>query len=123
MVHVRTVRDARGALSVAGLPFAAARVFWIYDVPSEARRGGHAHKTTAEVVFCVAGAFTMTVDDGRVRRSVRLERRDEGLVIPAGVWCELTDFEAGTVVLVFASEPYEPKGYINTYSEYKRIRA
>lgn len=122
LLRVPTVRDARGALSIAelegALPFVARRVFWIYDVPEGAQRGGHAHRTCHEVVFCLSGAFTMVIDDGRTRRAQRIDRADEGIVVAAGVWCELGAFAPGTVLLVFASEPYAPEGYINSYTDY-----
>ena len=88
--------DVRGTLCVAeilsDIPFAVGRVFWITDVPEGEERGGHAHRTCHEAVFAVSGGFDIDVDDGQEKRTFRMRRADEGIVIPAGVWCRLHDF-------------------------------
>lgn len=114
--------DDRGSLSFAEgahhIPFQIERVFWIYGVPDGKTRGGHSHSESAEVVIPVTGAFTMMVDDGNTRISVRLDSPRKGILIPPGVWCDLRDFAPGTVCVVFASHPYNAAGYINDYSQY-----
>lgn len=116
------VADERGALAFAQggehVPFAIARTFWIFDVPPGQTRGGHAHCECVEAVFAVSGAFTMVVDDGKRRSELRLAGPAEGILIPAGLWCELRDFEPGTVVAVLASHAYNPDGYIHDYGAY-----
>lgn len=122
LIAIPNVIDERGGLVFAEadslIPFPVQRVFWIYDVPREAVRGGHAHWVCSEFVVPVTGAFTMVVDDGQRRAKVRLERPDEGILIPAGVWCELCDFEPGTVVVVMASHHYDAGGYVHDYADY-----
>lgn len=122
IIDVPVVRDDRGALSFAeagkDIPFDVKRVFWIYDVPGDKRRGGHSHNTCSEVVFAVSGSFTMLVDDARVRVGVRMNVRNKGIVIPAGMWCELCDFAEGTVLVVLASQEYDAKGYTHNYDEF-----
>ena len=124
LIPIPSVSDERGVLAFAtggvGIPFPVARVFWIYDVPETQHRGGHAHRTCAEVVFAVRGSFTMCVDDGTSRSEVCLSEPTEGILIPAGVWCELKDFEPGTVLVVLASHSYDAEGYINDYEEYRK---
>ncbi len=114
--------DERGTLAFLEggehLPFSVKRVFWIYGVPAGKTRGGHAHRTCAEALFPVAGAFTVEVDDGVCRRTVRMDRPDRGVLIPAGVWCNLTDFSAGAVCVVMASHPYDAEGYIHKYEDF-----
>ena len=114
--------DDRGALAFAEgahqIPFQIERVFWIYGVPDSKTRGGHSHSESAEVVVPVSGSFNMMVDDGANRTVVHMDSPRKGILIPPGVWCELSDFTAGTVCVVFASHPYNASGYINDYSEY-----
>lgn len=114
--------DDRGFLSFAEgaheIPFQIERVFWIYGVPQGKTRGGHSHSESAEVVIPVSGAFNMMVDDGTHRTTVRMDSPRKGILVPPGVWCDLRDFEPGTVCVVFASHPYNASGYINDYSEY-----
>ncbi|MBQ8051214.1 MAG: FdtA/QdtA family cupin domain-containing protein [Bacteroidaceae bacterium] len=122
IIPIPAVRDERGALAFAEagrtIPFDVRRVFWIYDIPQEAQRGGHAHWTCSEVVVAVRGAFTMLLDDGCERREVRMDSPEKGLLVRAGVWCELKDFDPGTVLVVMASHPYDPEGYVHDYEEF-----
>ncbi len=124
LISIPSVTDARGTLTFATalreVPFDIERVFWIHGVPKGQSRGGHAHNVCSEVVVPVAGAFTMILDDGRARASVRMQRPDQGILVPAGMWCELTDFQPGTVLAVMASHPYDAAGYINDYEQYKQ---
>ena len=122
LVSIPHVGDERGDLAFAEaqgtIPFGIQRVFWVYDIPAEVKRGGHAHRTCSEVVVPITGAFTMMVDDGRARAEVRMESPSEGILIPAGVWCELKDFAPGTALVVMASERYDATGYVHDYSTY-----
>ncbi|MCF0199563.1 MAG: FdtA/QdtA family cupin domain-containing protein [Bacteroidaceae bacterium] len=123
LIRIPSVSDERGCLSVVedggqAVPFAVRRVFWIYDVPGTSCRGSHAHRTCSEVVFPVTGGFTMLIDNGRERDVVRLDKANEGIYIPAGVWCELRDFDPGTALVCLASEPYDAAGYIHDYNQY-----
>lgn len=122
LIRIPCVRDERGALAFAEvqrvIPFDVERVFWIYDVPKDVCRGGHAHWTCHELVVPVNGAFTVVLDDGQMRSEIRMERPDEGVLIPAGVWCELRDFAPGTVLLVMASQDYQPEGYVHDYTAF-----
>ena len=114
--------DDRGALSFAEgahhIPFQIERVFWIYGVPQGKTRGGHSHSESSEVVVPVSGGLNMMVSDGTHQAVVRLDSPRKGILIPPGVWCDLRDFEPGTVCVVFASHPYNASGYINDYNEY-----
>lgn len=115
--------DERGCLSIAEarrqVPFAIERVFWIYDVPEGGVRGAHSHSECAEVVVPVHGAFDMTVDDGFTKVTVHLDSPHVGILIPAGVWCQLSNFARGTVCVVMASHPFNASAYIHDYSVYK----
>ncbi len=126
LIDIPMAKDERGALSFATagreIPFEVKRVFWIHDIPARARRGGHSHNTCSEVAVAVSGAFRMVVDDGRVRQDIWLDSPQKGILIPAGMWCELTDFQPGTVVLVLASHPYDATGYCNKYDEFLKMQ-
>ena len=126
LIDLPQVADERGALVFAegerGVPFAVRRVFWIHSVPRGARRGGHAHRTCAEVVVAVTGGFSMVLDDGVRRTRLELDSPARGVLVAPDVWCELCDFQPGTVLVVLASEPYEPRGYVHCYDEYLKLR-
>lgn len=113
--------DSRGSLSVlesTALPFAVQRVFWIHQVPEEAERGGHAHRTCHELLFALSGSLHITVTDGREEYTAALDAPCKGLLIPAGIWCKLHDFSQHTTVLCLASEPYQAEGYIHSFDNY-----
>ncbi len=115
--------DTRGRLTFlegnVHLPFAVERVFWITDVPSDVMRGGHAHWTCHEVVFAAKGSFEIEVDDGELCRTLTIDNPKTGILIPAGVWCELRHFAAGTVCVVMASTAYDATGYAHDRASWK----
>ena len=90
------VVDPRGNLTVAEnmkeIPFHISRVYWTYDVPSGSFRGGHAHKHCREVIVAVSGSFTITLDNGREKKSYTLNRPYQGLLVDTDIWRTLDDF-------------------------------
>ncbi|MCR5820621.1 MAG: FdtA/QdtA family cupin domain-containing protein [Bacteroidaceae bacterium] len=127
MVELPDMLDERGRLNFlqGGLdvPWEIKRVFWITDVPDGQTRGGHSHRTCHEAVFPVAGSFDITVSDGVHEVRVRMDDARFGIVIPAGIWCNLEHFAPGTVCLAVASEEYDASGYINDFDEFLGSRA
>ena len=118
------VKDLRGNLSVGeferSVPFRPKRYFLVFDVPSKEVRGEHAHKRCDQFLICVRGACAVVVDDGTQRRQLTLDRPNLGLHIPAGVWGIQYKYTADAVLLVFASEYYDPDDYIRSYPEFQR---
>lgn len=117
--------DERGVLTfVEGrvLPFAVKRIFWISSVPKGKKRGGHAHRTCSEVVFAATGSFCIHLSDGIKHTTIRISSPGDGVVVPAGVWCDLDEFSADCVCVVAASQAYDPQGYINSYEAYLEYR-
>ena len=116
------IRDLRGNLtfieSNRQVPFSIARVFYLYDVPTEADRGAHAHKALHQFLICLAGSFDVDLDDGREKRKVHLNRPWKGLHVPPMIWAAEVNFDPGTVCLVLASAPYDEKDYIRDYQDY-----
>ena len=100
------------------VPFEIARVFYLYDIPGGESRGGHAHKGLEQLIVSVMGSFSVELDDGRRRKSVRLNRAYYGLFVPRMIWRELVDFSSGAICMVFASRPYEEGEYIRSYDEF-----
>lgn len=120
-VELPTFRDARGVLSViegANLPFPIHRFYFVHSVPTGTIRGGHAHKREEELILALAGRFRIDVDDGSERRSFELDRPESGLLVPRMLWHELTEFSAGAVCAVLASEVYDPEDYYSSYEEF-----
>jgi len=124
LIGVPAFRDDLGALGVverdSPFPFPIKRVYFLYDVPSIAVRGSHAHKKLSQLIVAVSGSFRVNLDDGRDTRQYELKSPDTGLTVPPGYWRTLTDFSAGSAALVFASEEYDPDDYIRNYDEFLR---
>lgn len=114
--------DRKGNLSVVEngktVPFDVKRIYYLYDVPGGAERGAHAHKELFQLLIAASGCFTITLDDGNVKRTFTLNRPYQGLLIVPGIWRELNDFSSGAVCLVLASEKYDASDYIRDYDEF-----
>jgi hypothetical protein len=104
------------------IPFEIERVYYVYDVVRGASRGGHAHRALQQLVVAVMSRFVVTLDDGRDRRSVELDRADQGLYIPPMMWRELEQFSSGAVCVVLASLPYDEGDYIRDRAEFVELR-
>jgi acetyltransferase-like isoleucine patch superfamily enzyme/dTDP-4-dehydrorhamnose 3,5-epimerase-like enzyme len=121
------IKDMRGDLSVGEferqIPFAPKRYFIVLNVPSQEVRGEHAHRRCHQFLVCVKGSCRVVVDDGRNRRELALDRPHLGLHIPPMVWGVQYKYSADAVLLVFASEYYDPDDYIRDYDELKGLLA
>ncbi|MFT3795815.1 sugar 3,4-ketoisomerase [Flavobacterium sp.] len=100
------------------LPFAVKRVYYLYDIPSGAERGGHSHIEQQEFLVAVAGSFDVILDNGSEKVSVTLNKPDKGLLIGTGTWRELNNFSAGAVCLVMNSGLFDEADYIREYEDY-----
>ena len=118
--------DRKGNISVVEnskeIPFEVKRAYYLYDVPGGESRGGHAHKELSQLIIAASGSFTVTLDDGRVKRTFTLNRPYQGLYVVPGIWRTLDDFSSGAVCLVLASHGYDTKDYIRNYDEFIRYK-
>ncbi|MAL60713.1 MAG: hypothetical protein CMC14_11775 [Flavobacteriaceae bacterium] len=113
--------DGRGNLSViekAIIPFEIKRVYYLYDVPSDSSRGGHAHIKLQQFLIALSGSFDVVLDDGREKQTITLNRPNKGLYIPNGIWRELDNFSAGAVCLSLVSDVYKEEDYIREYNQF-----
>ena len=113
----------RGNLSVIEkniIPFAIKRVYYLYDVPSGAERGGHAHKNLQQFLIALSGSFDVVLNDGKQEKIITLNKPSQGLLITNRIWRELCNFSSGAVCLVVASEVYIEEDYIRDFDEFVR---
>lgn len=117
-IEIPRITDPRGNLAVlesSYLPFDIKRVFYLYDVPSGSKRGGHALKTTSQLLIPLSGSFELVLKDGMNETSIFLNDPIKGVLIPPMTWREMTNFSAGAVCLVLASEEFSEEDYIREW--------
>ncbi|MBP7689386.1 MAG: WxcM-like domain-containing protein [Thermoflexales bacterium] len=100
------------------IPFDIKRVYYLYDVPGGAMRGGHAHKALHQLIIAMSGSFDVLVDDGSQRKRFHMNRSYYGLYVCPMIWRELDNFSSGAVCLVLASEMYDESDYFREYSAF-----
>ena len=105
------------------LPFDISRIYYIYDVPGGAERGGHSHKECASLIVAVSGSFNVELSDGITKHVFTLNRPNIGLYIAPGIWRELNNFSSGSVALSIASHKYTPEDYVYDYNEFIELTA
>ena len=126
LIEIPKIIDPRGNLSVIEnqtVPFEIKRVYYLYDVPSGAFRGGHAHKNQHEVLIALSGSFEVVLDDGGQKETVMLNKPNIGLLIPTMIWRELQNFSSGSVCLVLASDVFDEADYIRDYQQFKSFKS
>jgi len=119
IIDIPKVDSDKGSLSFLEssnqIPFKIKRVYFTYDIPSGAERGGHAHKHLYQIIIAASGSFTVLVDDGKNKKNIFLNNPSKGLLIVPGIWREINAFSSGSVVLVMASELFDEEDYIREY--------
>ncbi len=127
IIDLPKISDPRGNLTfVEGrnhIPFDIQRVYYLYDVPGGAERGGHAHKKLQQLIIAMSGSFDVVLDDGKEKRRVHLNRSYNGLYVCPMIWRELDNFSSGSVCMVLASNRYDEADYYRDYAEFIKARS
>ena len=126
-IDVPRVTDPRGDLtfieSGTHVPFEIARVYYLYNVPVDSERGGHAHRRLRQIVFALSGSFRLNLNDGGQTESITLRDPAAGLLIEPYTWREIDQFSQGAVLMVLASEAYDEAEYIRDFGEFEQLIA
>lgn len=125
LIEIPKIEDPRGNLSViegSTIPFDIKRVYYLYDVPSGAERGGHSHINQHEILIALSGSFDVVLNDGVNERKITLNKPNFGLLIVNEIWRELVNFSSGSVCLVVSSAIFEEKDYIRDFDEFKLFK-
>jgi hypothetical protein len=124
IIELPKISDPRGNLTfIEGgqhIPFDIKRVYYLYDVPGGAERGGHAHKALSQLIVAMSGSFDVVLDEGGEKKRFHLNRSYQGLYVCPMMWRELDNFSSGSVCMVLASNIYEELDYYRDYNEYLR---
>jgi len=127
IIQLPKILDRRGNLSVIEeeqqVPFQIKRTFWIYDVPGDSQRGGHAYKESEELIVALSGSFDVVLDCGAGEKQVyHLNRSYYGLYVPKMVWREMQNFSTNALALVVSSTEYDAEDYIRDYETFKALK-
>lgn len=121
-VDLPRITDPRGNLTFVEsnrhIPFAIQRVYYLYDVPGGAQRGGHAHKALHQLIIAMSGSFDVHLDDGHTKKIVHMDRSYYGLYICPMIWREIDNFSSGAVCMVLASNYYDESDYYREYDQF-----
>lgn len=126
LIDLPKIHDPRGNLTfIEGgyhIPFDIQRVYYLYDVPGGAERGGHAHKGLHQLIIAMSGSFDVMLDDGTEKRRFHLNRSYTGLYVCPMIWRELNNFSSGSVCMVLASNKFDEDDYYRNYATYLEAR-
>lgn len=126
IIHFNKIQNRAGNLTSItnsiDIPFPIKRVYYLYDVPGGESRGAHAHRSIEQIIIAASGGFDVTIDDGKNKKTVSLNRSYMGFHLKPGMWRELNNFSTGAICLVLASEPYSAEDYIRSYKEFQEFK-
>lgn len=122
IINLPKIADPRGNLTfIEGgrhVPFQIQRVYYLYDTPGGAERGGHAHKGLHQLIVAMSGSFDVILNDGRKKKRFHLNRSYYGLYVCPMIWRELDNFSSGSVCMVLASNFYDESDYYRNFKEF-----
>lgn len=122
IIDLPKISDPRGNLTYIEsnnhIPFDIERVYYLYDVPGGAERGGHAHKALHQLIIAMSGSFDVVIDDGQEKKRIHLNRSYSGLYVCPMIWRELDNFSSGSVCMVLASNVYDENDYFRDYDTF-----
>lgn len=121
IIEIPKIEDIRGNIAVIEnevIPFEIKRVYYLFDVPSSAKRGGHSHINQLELLLPLSGSFDVALNDGNEKRTITLNKPDKGLLIKSNIWRELENFSSGAVCLVIASGVFDEEDYIRDFEKF-----
>lgn len=122
LVDIPVINDYRGNLSFIesnkNIPFDIKRIYYLYDVPSGAERGGHGHKNLHQLIVAISGSFDIHLDDGVNTKTIHLSRANKGLYICPMIWREIDNFSGNSVCIVLASDFYSESDYFRDYDKF-----
>lgn len=127
LIELPKIHNRAGNITIAEnqaeVPFEIQRVYYLYDIPNGSTRGGHAHKELFQLIVAASGSFEVVLDDGKLKRTIFMNRPDYGLLVPPGLWRELVNFSSGSILMVLASLKYDEDDYIREHEKFLEFKS
>lgn len=124
IIQLPRINDPRGNLTFVEsrrhIPFDIRRVYYLYDVPGGAERGGHAHKGLHQLIIAMSGSFDIHLDDGYSKKTIHMNRSYYGLYVCPMIWRGIDNFSSGAVCMAMVSEYYDELDYYRDYDQFLR---
>jgi dTDP-4-dehydrorhamnose 3,5-epimerase-like enzyme len=113
LIDLKTFTDSRGNLTVIEkiIPFDIKRIFYIYGV-DDSVRGGHRHHKTVQAAICIKGNCIISNNNGLEKQTFVLNAPHKCLILEPADWHTMHDFSPDAILMVLASEYFEPSDYI-----------
>lgn len=113
IISLNTHADNRGKLTVVEqhIPFSIKRIFYIYSM-DDSMRGGHRHKLTRQALICLKGKCTVTSNNGNRADEFLLDEPGKCLLLEPEDWHQLRALADDTILMVLASELFDPDDYV-----------
>lgn len=121
IIDIPKIENVLGNIAVIEnevIPFEIKRVYYLFDIPSSSKRGGHSHKNLQQVLIAISGSFDVVLKDGITEKTITLNKPDKGLLIKNDTWRELENFSSGAVCLVLASATFDEEDYIRDFDTF-----
>jgi dTDP-4-dehydrorhamnose 3,5-epimerase-like enzyme len=119
--HARADGEVIVAEAAAQVPFRIERMFAL-TAPAGAERGRHAHRLCSQFMICVSGAVEVVCEDGRRKSTFALNRRNQALLVPPGLWNTVEFRQNESVLIVLCDRVYDAHDYIRDYAEFLSFR-
>ena len=101
------------------VPFSIKRIYYINNFNKiRSVRGKHAHKQLEQLILCINGSFTLTLDDSENKQNIEMKNNNIGIILGPLLWHTMHSFSIDCVILVAASDYYDESDYIRSYDEF-----
>ena len=100
------------------LPFDVKRVYWLNQVPDQQNRGGHAHRSSLQLIICLQGEIHIELESqSGEKHFFLLTQPDQGLFIPPLWWGEMK-FKQNAIMIGLASDDFSEGDYIRNRADF-----